>query len=79
MVTELVCQVSSTLYNAALAAKMTIIERHGHSMTVPYVEKGRDAAVVHDEKDFRFFLQKYTEPFSGSNVLFDDQNVHQPP
>ncbi len=49
-----VCQVSSTLYNAALAAKMTIIERHGHSMTVPYVEKGRDAAVVYDEKDFRF-------------------------
>lgn len=49
-----VCQVSSTLFNAAEAAKMTIIERHSHSMSVSYVKKGRDAAVVYGEKDLRF-------------------------
>ena len=48
-----VCQVSSTLYNAARLANLTILERHSHSHQVSYVPKGRDAAVVYGEKDLK--------------------------
>lgn len=49
-----VCQVSSTLYNAVLGAELKITERHPHSMTVSYVDLGRDAAIAGDYMDFRF-------------------------
>ena len=48
-----VCQVSSTLYNAARLANLTILERHSHSHEVTYVPKGRDATVVYGEKDLK--------------------------
>lgn len=40
-----ICQVSSTLFNAALYAALDIPERHAHTYAVPYVAYGRDAAV----------------------------------
>lgn len=49
-----VCQVSSTLYNAVLDAELLVLERHSHSITVSYVEIGRDAAIAENLKDFRF-------------------------
>ncbi|NLM10952.1 MAG: VanW family protein [Clostridiaceae bacterium] len=49
-----VCQVSTTLYNAALEADLKIIERHRHSREVSYVPEGKDAAVVYNSKDLRF-------------------------
>jgi len=49
-----VCQVSSTLYNAAAVAGMTITERHDHSLPVTYVEAGKEAATSYGVKDFRF-------------------------
>lgn len=49
-----ICQISSTLYNVAFNADMEILERHDHSIEVPYVPKGKDAAVVYNAKDFRF-------------------------
>jgi len=49
-----VCQVSSTLYNAAANAGMTIVERHDHSLPVTYVEAGKEAATSYGVKDFRF-------------------------
>ena len=49
-----ICQISSTLYNAALDAGMEILERHTHSNEVHYVELGRDAAVNFGTLDFRF-------------------------
>ena len=48
-----VCQVSSTLYNAALLAGLDIIERHNHSMPVPYVPLGRDATVAFGARDLK--------------------------
>lgn len=41
------CQVSSTLYNAVLAApnELEVVERHAHSAPVPYIEEGKDAAI----------------------------------
>ena len=49
-----ICQVSSTLYNAALKAGLEVIERHGHSRPVDYVPPGRDATVFFDSLDFKF-------------------------
>ena len=49
-----VCQVTSTLYNAAIMAELEIVERHPHSMTVGYVPLGRDAAVAGTYKDLKF-------------------------
>lgn len=49
------CQISSTLYNAVLAAPgLTVVERHEHSNNVPYVQKGKDAAVAYGSYDFKF-------------------------
>ncbi|MDI3534124.1 MAG: hypothetical protein PWQ82_489 [Thermosediminibacterales bacterium] len=49
-----ICQVSSTLYNAALLADLEIIERANHSQPVSYVPLGRDATVVFDQIDLKF-------------------------
>lgn len=46
-----ICQVSTTLYNAALYAEIGIEERQNHSMTVTYVPLARDAAIAGDYKD----------------------------
>jgi vancomycin resistance protein YoaR len=47
------CQVSSTIYNAALAGELNVTERHPHSHPVAYVPQGKDAATYTD-KDLRF-------------------------
>ena len=39
------CQISSTL---------VVLERHAHSNYVPYVPKGKDAAVAYGSYDFKF-------------------------
>lgn len=49
-----ICQVSTTLFNAAVKADMKIVERHNHSLTVGYVDKGKDAAVDWGNQDLRF-------------------------
>lgn len=49
-----VCQVSSTLYNAALASRMDILERVAHSRPVASVPPGRDATVARGIADLRF-------------------------
>ena len=56
-----VCQVSSTLFNAAVLANMQITEYHNHAWPLNYVEAGRDATVdwqfwqsLEDSLDFKF-------------------------
>jgi len=49
-----VCQVASTLYNAVLLANLRVVERTAHSMTVPYLDPGRDATIYYGVYDFRF-------------------------
>lgn len=49
-----VCQVSSTLYNAALLSGLEIVERHNHNLAVAYVPLGLDATVVYGVQDFKF-------------------------
>lgn len=48
------CQVTTTLYNAALYAELEITERAAHSMTVSYVELARDAAIAGTYKNLKF-------------------------
>ena len=52
-----VCQASTTVYQAAIRAGMTIIERHPHSLVVNYSDFGKDATVNSTKGhrvDFRF-------------------------
>ena len=49
-----VCQVSSTLFNAAESAGMEIVERHNHSLPVEYVPRGKDAATSYGSVDLKF-------------------------
>ena len=68
-----VCQVSSTLYNAALLADLEIVERRPHSLRVSYVPASRDAVISGDYVDLKFknttgypiYIGGYT---SGSSV-----------
>ncbi len=55
-----ICQVSSTLYNAALYADLEIVERKNHTYTVAYVKNGLDATVAYGAIDFRFKNNKST-------------------
>lgn len=49
------CQVSTTLYNAVLQVpNLVVTERHEHSNSVPYISKGKDAAVAYGSYDFKF-------------------------
>lgn len=56
-----ICQVSSTLFNAADRSGMKILERYSHSKQVPYVPPGRDATVSWYGPDFTF-KNKYNQP-----------------
>ena len=49
------CQISSTLYNAVLAVPTLVVtERHAHSNYVPYIQRGKDAAVAYGSYDLKF-------------------------
>lgn len=49
-----VCKISSVLYNVVILSDLTVVERHPHSMQVPYLPPGRDATIAWGAKDFRF-------------------------
>ncbi|WP_027623743.1 VanW family protein [Clostridium lundense] len=71
-----ICQVSSTLYNAALKANLKSVERVHHTLPSSYVPLGRDATVDWGNIDYKF---KNTLPYpiyiegitSGGNVTFN--------
>ena len=49
-----VCQVSTTLYNAALKCGLTVTEFHPHTLLVAYVSPSRDA-MVSSESDLQLY------------------------
>ena len=49
-----VCKIASTLYNVVVLSNLEVVERHAHSMPVPYVPYGQDATVSYGQSDFRF-------------------------
>ncbi len=53
-----VCQIATTLYNAALFAELEITQRQNHSMIVTYVPPSNDAAIAGTYKDI-----KVTNPY----------------
>ena len=68
-----VCQVSSTLYSAALYGNFEIVKRRNHMYIVGYVPYGQDATVYEGELDFRFKNNtnepiKITAAVSGGTV-----------
>ncbi len=70
-----VCQIATTLYNAALYAELEIVQRQNHSMTVAYVDHSRDAAIAGTYKDIKIsnpyetpiYVEGYT---SGKKLTF---------
>lgn len=70
-----VCQISTTLYNAALLAEMEIVQRQNHSMIVTYVPPSNDAAIAGTYKDLKIknpydtplYIEGYT---SGKTLTF---------
>lgn len=49
-----VCQVASTVFNAALAAGLPVVERHAHTKPVHYVPAGKDATVDYGSLDLKW-------------------------
>lgn len=70
-----ICQVSSTVYNAALLADMRATQRHAHSRPVRYIPLGRDATVSWGAKDL---VLTNPHPFPirlQATVLYDRLSV----
>ncbi len=78
-----ICQLSSTLYNAADKIGLNITEKHSHSKTVGYVSKGRDATVAQGSMDFRFvnnrkypiMIRVFPEQDSITVRLIENRNI----
>ncbi|WP_297428164.1 VanW family protein [Clostridium sp.] len=49
-----ICQVSTTLYRAAMKANLRSLERTNHSMAVGYAQPGLDATVSYGYIDYKF-------------------------
>ena len=68
-----ICQVSSTLYCAAMYAQMTTTMRQNHWFPVSYLSMGYDATVSWGGPDYRF---KNTRDYPVKlNVYYDDHSV----
>ena len=68
-----VCQVSTTLYNAALLSGCGIVEYHPHSLAVSYVPPSRDAMVSGTFFDLKFANKTgstvYIKAVTGENYV----------
>lgn len=56
-----ICQVTTTVYNAALLGNFEIVKRRAHGLAVAYVAPGRDATISGDVIDFQF-KNNYNNP-----------------
>lgn len=64
-----VCQVSTTLYNAALKSGVEVVEYHPHSLRVSYVAPSRDA-MVSSECDLQLY-NPYSFPVCITAQVFE--------
>lgn len=77
-----ICQVSSTLYNAAIRAELAIDERFCHSMIVSYVKPSMDAAIAGTYKDLKFtnnydfpiYIEGYTSGMQITFTIYGEEN-----
>ncbi|MDI9641086.1 VanW family protein [Kamptonema cortianum] len=78
-----ICQVSTTLYNAVLLAGLVADARSPHSLPVPYVPLGRDAAVSFPAPDFKF-TNRWKTPLAitghveSGKITFSILGAHKP-
>lgn len=63
-----VCQVSTTIYNAALLAGMEIEEVHNHTFASKYAPRGKDAAVSYGYTDLKF-KNPFSHPIYIKNIV----------
>lgn len=63
-----VCQVSTTIYNAALMSGLEIQEVHNHTYPSHYVSKGMDAAVSYGYIDLKF-KNNFAHPIYIKNIV----------
>jgi vancomycin resistance protein YoaR len=70
-----VCQVSSTVYNAALRAGLDIVESSRHSIISNYMPIGLDATISTGNKDLKLHNPYDTPVFLVSYVNTKDKNV----
>lgn len=68
------CQVSSTIYNAALYSDMKIINVRNHTIPSPYIEMGRDATVSGGIIDLKF-SNKFDTPILIHNKIIGNKLV----
>lgn len=71
-----ICQISTTLFNAALFANLEMVELYNHQFVPSYAGAGRDATVVYGAKDFKFkntrqYAIKITCTVSGGIAKFN--------
>lgn len=70
-----VCQVSTTLYNAALMADLTITDRSHHSWPLGYVPVGRDATISTGGPDLCFVNNTGAPIFIRAFTSEEDKTV----
>lgn len=68
------CQISSALYMAALAAELDIEERYNHSLKVDYMPYATDAALAGDYKDLK--IKNNTEKPMFIEAYMDESKVY---
>lgn len=66
-----VCQVSTTLYNAAALCGLEICEYHPHTLQVSYVPPSRDAMVSGNYCDLKFKNTRLTPVYMRVNCTFN--------
>ena len=68
-----VCQVSTTVFNAAYEAGLEITERHNHALYISHYPTGRDATVNYPDLDLKFVNDTphwlFLRTFVGSDSL----------
>ena len=69
-----ICQVSSTLYSAALYARLKILSRTNHYFKVGYLDYGMDATVSWGQPDFKFRNDREL-PIKLAAYLNEDENA----
>ncbi len=70
------CQLSTTVFRAALNAGLPIVERKGHSYVVQYYGPGLDATIYNDSPDLRFFNDTGNPVFIEATASGTDLTVH---
>lgn len=79
-----VCKIATALYNAVVYSDLQVLERQPHSMLVPYVPPGRDAAISTGAKDVRFRNDKDTPVLiwagmQGTTLFIAVYGQYEPP